>query len=74
MECLGIPIDHRLRRLIQKAQSINMNRDSEHIQILQRFRKSLKNRQSDYLSTYDLSFGLELARPESKASVVVVLL
>lgn len=74
MECLGIPVDHRLRRLIRKAQPINTNEDSEHIRILQRFGKSLKNGQSDYLSTYDLSFGLELARPESKAGVVVVLL
>lgn len=74
MECLSIPIDHRLRQLIRKALSINANGDSEHIRILQRFGKSLKNGQSDYFSTYDLSFGLELARPESKAGVVVVLL
>lgn len=74
MECLGIPIDHRLRRLIRKAQPINTDEDSEHVRILQRFGKDLKIGQRDYLSTYDLSFGLELARPESKAGVVVVLL
>ncbi|OJJ78770.1 uncharacterized protein ASPGLDRAFT_1192861 [Aspergillus glaucus CBS 516.65] len=42
MECLGIPIDHRLRRLIQKARPINTNGDSEHIRILQKFGKALK--------------------------------
>lgn len=52
MECLGIPIDHRLRQLIRKAQSINANGDSEHIRILQRFGKFLENGQSDYFSTY----------------------
>ncbi|EYE98323.1 uncharacterized protein EURHEDRAFT_512595 [Aspergillus ruber CBS 135680] len=74
MECLGSPIDHRLRQLIRKDQPINTDEDSEHVRILQRFGKDLKIGQRDYLSTYDLSFGLELARPESKASVVVVLL
>ena len=35
---------------------------------------SLKSGGDDYLNTFDLSFGIEMARPESKGGVVVVLL
>lgn len=75
MECLGIPIDHRLRRLIREVRPIDTNAgDTDHIQILQEFGTSLKIGTRDYLATCDLSFGIEMARPESKGGVVVVLL
>ncbi|KAJ5737536.1 uncharacterized protein N7483_002661 [Penicillium malachiteum] len=77
MECLGIPIDHRLRRLIREVRPIHTNvGDSDHIRILQEFRTSLKVKgsDSDYLTAFDLNFGIEMARPETKGGVVVVLL
>ena len=75
MECLGIPIDHRLRRLIREARPTDTNGgDSDHLRILQEFGTSLKSGGDDYLNTFDLSFGIEMARPESKGGVVVVLL
>jgi hypothetical protein len=73
MECLGIPIDHRLRRLIREVRPIDSDAlDSDHIRILQKFGTSLKIGAS--LATCDLSFGIEMARPETKGGVVVVLL
>ncbi|KAI1828752.1 hypothetical protein DTO027I6_10311 [Penicillium roqueforti] len=74
MECLGIPIDHRLRRLIREVQPRDTNgEDSDHIRILHEFGTSLKIGTRDYLTPCDLSFGIEMARPESKGGIVVVL-
>lgn len=75
MECLGIPIDHRLRRLIREVRPIDTSgEESDHIRILQEFGTSLKIGTSDYLTPCDLSFGIEMARPESKGGIIVVLL
>ncbi|KAJ5796874.1 uncharacterized protein N7518_005414 [Penicillium psychrosexuale] len=74
MECLGIPIGHRLRRIIREVQPSDTNgEDSDHIRILHKFGTSLKIETSDYLTPCDLSFGIEMARPESKGGIVVVL-
>lgn len=74
MECLGIPIDHRLRRIIREVRPSDTNgEDSDHIRILHEFGTSLKSGTRDYLSPCDLSFGIELARPESKGGIVIVL-
>jgi hypothetical protein len=75
MDCLGIPIDHRLRRIIQEFRPIDSDAlDSDHIRILQKFGTSLRIEESDYLATCDLNFGIEMARPETKGGVVVALL
>ncbi|KAJ6019761.1 hypothetical protein N7499_003165 [Penicillium canescens] len=74
MECLVMPIDHRLRRLIREVRPIDTNgEDSDHIRILHKFGTSLKIEKTDYLTPSDLSFGIEMARPESKGGMVVVL-
>ncbi|KAJ5626358.1 hypothetical protein N7510_002667 [Penicillium lagena] len=74
MQCLGIPIDHRLRRLIREAQSMETNgADSKHIRLLYEFGTSLKVDEREYPKS-DLSFGLEMARPESKGGLLIVLL
>ena len=68
MQCLGIPIDHRLRRLIREAKSMETNGvDSKHIRLLYEFGTSLKLDEREYPIS-DLSFGLEMARPESKVA------
>lgn len=77
MECLGIPVDHRLRSLIREVRPIDSNvLDSDHIRILQEFGTSLKvgEDEDDYLATCDLSFGIEMARPETKGGILVALL
>ncbi|CAG7936144.1 unnamed protein product [Penicillium salamii] len=75
MECLGIPIDHRLRHVIRNARPTYTDiGDSGHVQILKDFGDSLKVKCGDYLSTNDLSFGLEMARPASKGGLVIALL
>ncbi|KAJ6019701.1 hypothetical protein N7522_001768 [Penicillium canescens] len=74
MECLAMPIDHRLRRLIREVRPIDTNgEDSDHIRTLHKFGTSLKIETTDYLTPSDLSFGIEMARPESKGGMVVVL-
>ncbi|KGO51822.1 hypothetical protein PEX2_065420 [Penicillium expansum] len=74
MQCLGIPIDHRLRFIIREAPSIDTSRThSEHVHLLYEFGTSLKVDDSDY-PLYDLSFALEMARPESKGGVLIALL
>ncbi|OQE10571.1 hypothetical protein PENFLA_c089G10859 [Penicillium flavigenum] len=74
MQCLGIPIDHRLRCIIREAPSIDTSRtNSEHVRLLYEFGTSLKVDGSDY-PLYDLSFALEMARPESKGGLLIALL
>lgn len=73
MECLGIPIDHRLRRVIRETRHMDRDQEnSEHLQLLRRFGSSLEIDNSDY-PIFDLSFGLEMARPELKGGVLIVL-
>lgn len=73
MECLGVPIDHRLRRVIREARRIDRDKEnSDHIQLLHSFGSSLEVDESDY-PICDLSFGLEMARPELKGGVLIVL-
>jgi hypothetical protein len=73
MECLGVPIDHRLRRVIREARCVDRDKgNSEHIRILHSFGSSLEVDLSDY-PICDLSFGLEMARPELKGCVLIVL-
>ncbi|KAJ6065995.1 hypothetical protein N7499_012069 [Penicillium canescens] len=71
MECLGVPIDHRLRRVIRQARRTDKE-NSDHIQLLHSFESSLEVDESDY-PTCDLSFGLEMARSELKGGVFIVL-
>ncbi|KAJ6008889.1 hypothetical protein N7499_001064 [Penicillium canescens] len=56
MECLGVPIDLRLRRVFRE--------------LLYSFRSSLEVDKSDYPICH-LSFGLEIARPELKGGVFI---
>jgi hypothetical protein len=74
MQCLGIPIDHRLRCIIREAPSIDTSRTkSEHVDLLYKFGTALKVDDRDY-PLYDLNFALEMARPESKGGVLIALL
>lgn len=71
MDCLGVPIDHRLRRVIREARHIDRDsEDSDHIQLLHSFGSSLEVGESAY-PICDLSFGLEMARPELKGGVLM---
>jgi hypothetical protein len=73
MECLGVPIDHRLRRVIREARRIDKDKEnSDHIQLLHSFGSSLEVDENDY-PICDLSFGPEMARPELKGGVLIVL-
>ncbi|KAJ5115979.1 hypothetical protein N7456_000327 [Penicillium angulare] len=81
MECLGIPIDHRLRRVIRETKRIDREDEySKHIQILHDFGSSLTVHEEVHGGVHeesypicDLSFALEMARPEVKGGVLVVL-
>ncbi|KAK3940984.1 hypothetical protein QBC46DRAFT_340949 [Diplogelasinospora grovesii] len=76
MKCLGIPIDHRLRGLIRGAKAIkSTEEDAGHVQILHDFGTALEYEDGrSYLPICDLGFRIEMARPESKGSIVVALL
>ncbi|KAJ5383746.1 hypothetical protein N7517_001657 [Penicillium concentricum] len=74
MECLGIPVDHRLRRLIREGRSMDANgADSKHVQLLLEFGSSIILNEHAY-PMCDLGFELEMARPETKGGVLVALL
>jgi len=77
MNCLGIPADHRLRRLVSPVETTARPDRSEHIRILNNFGKTLAYLQQDGSSNSirpsELDFGLELARPETTGGVVIVL-
>lgn len=74
MECLGIPIDHRVRRVIREARSMNTSvPDSKHLEPLYGLGTCLKINKEEYPMN-DLSFGLEMARQESKGGVLIALL
>lgn len=77
MECLGIPIDHRLRRTIRRARiELHTGNFSKHVEILHAFGASLEREGAPgtaYLSIPELSFGIEMAKPASKGRVLVAL-
>lgn len=77
MYCLGIPADHRLRRLVSPVQISAQSSRSEHIRILKSFGGTLEYQQEDGSSSpilsSELDFGLELARPETTGGIVVIL-
>jgi hypothetical protein len=59
--------------VIREARRIDRGKEnSEHIQLLHSFGSSLEVDESDY-PICDLSFGLEMARPELKGGVLIVL-
>lgn len=76
MECLGVPIDYRLRRLIRQAQPISLaENESGHARILYDFGIDLEDEDGcKCLQVCELSFGIEMAQPESEVDIVVVLL
>ncbi|KAJ5106865.1 hypothetical protein N7456_003540 [Penicillium angulare] len=60
-------------KVIRDARRIDRDREnSDHIQLLHSFGSSLEVDESDY-PICDLSFGLEMARPELKGGVLIVL-
>lgn len=78
MLCLSIPIDHRVRKLIYGNYDHENVGHSDHVQILRRFGKGIRVQYDDdealhTLSPQFLDFCLELARPEEKGGVTVVL-
>ncbi|KAJ6126984.1 hypothetical protein N7523_002596 [Penicillium sp. IBT 18751x] len=74
MQCLNIPIDHRLRWIIREAPSMGSSEtSSEHVHLLHDFGTSLEVDGDDY-PLEDLSFALEMARPESQGGVLIALL
>ncbi|KAJ5346221.1 hypothetical protein N7452_004225 [Penicillium brevicompactum] len=66
MDCLGVPIDHRLRRMDRGK------KNSDHIQHLRSFGLSLEVDGSNY-PICDLSFGLKMVRPALKGGALIVL-
>jgi hypothetical protein len=77
MNCLGIPADHRLRRLVSPVGTTARPGRSEHIRILNNFGETLGHLQQDgsfnSIRPSELDFGLELARPETAGGVVIIL-
>lgn len=78
MHCLSIPIDHRLQKLIYGGYEHADIGTSDHVQILRRFGEKIRTRCDDEefpqrLPAGLLDFCLELARPEEKGGVAIVL-
>ncbi|KAL1965857.1 hypothetical protein VTN77DRAFT_4990 [Rasamsonia byssochlamydoides] len=74
MECLGIPIDHRLRRIIRRAQIKRpCDENAGHLRILYEFGSRLVYEEDRNVPVCEIDFATEMARPDSKGGIVVAL-
>jgi hypothetical protein len=74
MECLDIPVDHRLQSLIRKILPPGISRTTgDHIQILREFGDRLSWQDRRPICVNELNFGLDLACPETTGGVLVLL-
>ncbi|KAL2839642.1 hypothetical protein BJY01DRAFT_250371 [Aspergillus pseudoustus] len=73
MECLDIPVDHRLMSFIRGIKIPNYTRKSTHLEILQRWGAFSRYGKAPIPSA-QLHHALELAKPATKGGVLVVLL
>ena len=75
MECLQIPVDHRLRRIIRLRRNLESSSEmGKHVQILEDFGNSLTEDDGKLIHCAELNFALDLARPNITGGVVVALL
>ncbi|KAH6668543.1 hypothetical protein B0J14DRAFT_169192 [Halenospora varia] len=75
MECLGIPVDHRLRTLIRKIRPIGISKvTGAHLQILREFGESLVGEDDEPINISELNFALDLAGPDTTGGILVLLL
>lgn len=73
MKCLGIPVDHRLRRIIKNSPDPKLGVErSDHIDILHELGSTTERK--DEIATGELNHLLELASPETQGGVLPVLL
>ncbi|KAL2785376.1 hypothetical protein BJX66DRAFT_343132 [Aspergillus keveii] len=73
MECLGIPVDHRLVKIIQDLDLPICTEASDHLETLKRWGELLHNDEGRLKSSM-IHHGLELAKPATKGGVLVALL
>jgi hypothetical protein len=73
MECLGIPVDNRLVKLIQDLDLPICTEASDHLETLKRWGELL-HYDEDRLKGSMIHHGLELAKPATKGGVLVALL
>ncbi|RAL03040.1 uncharacterized protein BO80DRAFT_443289 [Aspergillus ibericus CBS 121593] len=74
MDCLGIPVDHRLQKIIQRLRVPSFFDESSHLVTLENFGRTLlyaENKQP--ISTDELNHGLELAGPGTKGGLLIAL-
>jgi hypothetical protein len=70
--CLDIPIDHRLRSLLQPYQRDSHPCAAKHAKILEKYGKALLNSRKD-ISGAEIQFNKTLAMPETKGGVLILL-
>jgi hypothetical protein len=71
--CLDIPIDHRLRSLLQPYQPNSDICAAKHAKILEQYGKALQNSGED-IRWSEIQFAKTLAMPETKGGVLILLL
>lgn len=77
MRCLEIPVDHRLRRWISTKCGSLGSGPSQHVHLLKLLGDDVKSQLPGGvpfgLAMDEIDFGLELARPETKGGIVILL-
>jgi hypothetical protein len=74
MQCLGIPVDFRLRKFIREwRRPVLSDLTSTHIKTLYDFGKQVKGENAE-LTSDQVSFALDLAKPQTQGGVVIVVL
>jgi hypothetical protein len=74
MECLGIPVDYRLRGLIRRIRPIGISKAlGPHVQILREFGESLLWDGDEPINISELNFALDLAGPDTIGGILVLL-
>jgi len=73
MECLDIPVDHRLTPLIRGMKIPNQTQRSTHLDTLQYWGDLLSKYRKEPIPSTEIYHALELAKPGTKGGVLVVL-
>lgn len=73
MQCLQIPVDHRLRDIIRRARPLGVNYEQgRHVEVLRNFGASLRYGKEP-IPAAALNFAYDLAGPDTTGGIVVAL-
>jgi hypothetical protein len=74
MECLDIPVDHRLVHIIKNLSLPNYTEPSDHLKVLKEWGESPRYPDGTMTRSSEMHHGLELAKPATKEGGVLVIL